>query len=194
MAGKNYKQKIIFGMDSIHVATVDTDGTFGTPVKILGAKACEASFESSEIFEYADNIVVDSDKRVTKGSGKLSVLGLTMEEKALLSGVEVMSGGIAIGATTNAPNLALMFAQNKRDGGKILNVIYNIQFSIPDIKATSTEEERSAQIVELDFTCLPDINDQLFMYQVDTTDSTADSTMVSKWFTEVQKPKPTAGA
>lgn len=194
MAGKNYKQKIVFGMDQIHVAKVNVDGTFGELVQILGAKACECSFESSENIDWADNIIAHSEKRVIRGSGKLSVLGLTMSEKALLMGVDVQSGGVAIGSNTNAPTLALLFGQNKRDGGKILNVIYNVQFSIPGVQAVSSEENRESQIIELDFTCLPDINDQLFMYQVDTTDPTSDSTIVADWFTKVQKPKPTSVA
>ena len=34
----NYVEKIIYGMDNIHVAPVLEDGKFGTPVPILGAK------------------------------------------------------------------------------------------------------------------------------------------------------------
>lgn len=185
---KNYKQKIIFGMDNIHIAKVNEDGTFGTIVPILGAKACEVSFESSEKIIYADNKPVYNDKRITKGSGKLSVLGLTMDEKALLAGAEVVKGGIALGANTVAPNLAVLFAQDKADDGKILTVLYNVQFAIPSIQAVTTEGEKEEQISELEFTCLPDIEDGLFFYTVDTTDETADATMVSKWFTAVQKP------
>ncbi|MBC5995465.1 hypothetical protein H8923_01715 [Romboutsia hominis] len=188
MAGKNYKQKIIFGMDNIHIAKINDDGTFGTIVPILGAKACEVSFESSEKIIYADNKPVYNDKRITKGSGKLSVLGLTMDEKALLAGVDVVKGGIALGANTVAPNLAVLFAQDKADDGKILTVIYNVQFTTPSIQAISTEGEKEEQIAELEFTCLPDVKDGLFFYTVDSTDEAADSTMVSNWFTEVQKP------
>ncbi|WP_270940881.1 major tail protein [Romboutsia lituseburensis] len=189
---KNYNEKIVFGMSNIHVATVNEDGTFGVPVSILGAKAVEASFESGEQVIHADNKAVYSDKRITKGSGKLSVLGLTTDEKCLLAGTENMSGGFAINATTNAPSLALLFEQDKADGGKLLNVIYNVQFSIPSISAVTTEEEMEEQIAELDFTCLQDLEDGYYYYAVDTKDSKADATMIGKWFTEVQKPKATA--
>lgn len=191
---KNYIEKIIYGMDQIHVAKVGVDGTFLAPVAILGAKNVEASFEATEKVIYADNKAVYNDKRITKGSGKLGVLGLTMEEKALLAGTEAMSGGFALNADMNAPSLALMFAQDKADGGKLLTVLYNVQFAIPGIQAVSTEGEITETLSDLEFSVLPDVNDGYFFYTVDTTDASADAELVSKWFTEVQKPKATVPA
>lgn len=185
-----YSEKIVFGFDKIHVAKVNEDGSFGVPVAILGAKSVEASFESSEKKIYADNKIVCSDKRVSSGKGKLGVLGLTMTEKALLAGGENMSGGFALSSTTTAPNLALLFSQDKRDGGQILSVIYNVQFDIPGINATATEDEVEEQLFEIDFTSLPGA-DGYYYYTVDTKDKDVDQAIVSKWFTEVQKPKKT---
>lgn len=187
--GKTYKEKIIFGMSNIHVATVEEDGSFGVPVQILGGKAVEASFEASEKVVYADNKAVYNDKRITKGSGKLSVLGLTTDEKCLLAGAENMSGGLALNASMNAPSLALLFEQEKAGGGKLLNVLYNVQFAIPAISAVTTEGEMSEQVSDLDFTCLPDLKQGYFFYTVDTTDAKADEEMVANWFTTVQLPK-----
>ncbi len=186
---KTYNEKIIFGMSNIHVAKVEGNGEFGVPVQILGGKAVEASFEASEKIVYADNKAVYNDKRITKGSGKLSVLGLTTDEKCLLAGAENMSGGLALNASMNAPSLALLFEQDKADGGKLLNVIYNVQFAIPAISAVTTEGEMSEQISDLDFTCLPDLKQGYFFYTVDTTDAKADEEMVNNWFTTVQLPK-----
>ncbi|GAA0863542.1 major tail protein [Paraclostridium tenue] len=185
-----YNEKIVFGFDKIHVAKVNEDGTFGVPVAILGAKSVEATFETSEKKVHADNKIVCSDKRVSSGKGKLGVLGLTMTEKALLAGGENMSGGFALSSTTNAPNLALLFSQDKKDGGQILSVLYNVQFDIPGINATTTEDEIEEQIFEIDFTSLPS-SDGYYYYTVDTKDKDADQAIVSKWFTEVQKPKRT---
>ena len=186
---KTYNEKIIFGMSNIHVATVEEDGSFGVPVQILGGKSVEASFEAAEKIVYADNKAVYNDKRITKGSGKLSVLGLTTDEKCLLAGTENMSGGLALNASMNAPSLALLFEQEKADGGKLLNVIYNVQFAIPSISAVTTEGEISEQISDLDFTCLPDLKQGYFFYTVDTTDAKTDEEMVANWFTTVQLPK-----
>ncbi len=191
MAG-TYKEKIVYGLNEIHVAKVADDGTFGVPVAILGAKTVEATFESSEKKIYADNNTVYVDKRVSSGKGKLGVLGLTMTEKALLAGGENMSGGFALNKNTNAPNLALLFSQDKADGGKILTVVYNSQFSIPGINAVTTEEEMEEQIAEIEFTCSPELAEGYYYYSVDTKDANIDKTMVEAWFTKVQMPKKTS--
>lgn len=186
-----YNEKIVFGMKNIHLATVEDDGTFGVPVKVLGAKAVEASFESTEHTINADDTTVYSQKGIKSGSGKLSVLGLTTNEKCLMAGTKNMSGGFAVSQSTNAPRLALLFEQSKADGGKLLNVIYNVQFSIPGINAVTKEGEIEEQIYELDFTCLPELQsgEGYYFNVVDTTDTKADSTMIDKWYTEVQLPK-----
>lgn len=188
----NYERKIVYGMSKIHIAPAESDGSFGTPVPIIGAKSVEASFETVEKVRYGDNKAVHSKKKVTNGSGKLSVMGLTTDEKCLLSGEENMSGGFRVNENTNAPRLAVLFQQEKEDGGKILNVIYNAQFSIPSINAVSSEGEDTDQTFELDFTCLPELTGGNFAYVVDSTDAKADETMVENWFTEVQMPKATS--
>lgn len=187
----NYENKKTWGMSKIHVAKVNPDGTFETPVPILGAKSVEVSFETYTNEEWYDNKPVISDVMVKSGSGKLTVMGLTTDEQCLLAGTENMSGGFAIGSDDNAPRLALLFQQEKK-GGSVLNVIYGTQFSIPQISAVSTENgEQKNQEINLDFSCLADLNTGKFAYIVNTLDPKIDNTMVSKWFTEVQLPKPT---
>lgn len=190
----DYKKKIIYGMKNIYVAKKQESGNFDTPVNILGAKNVEVSFESGDKTIYADNKAVYADKRITKGNGKLTLLGLTMDEKCLLAGVEKMQGGFALDTSINAPTLALLFEQDKADGGKLLSVVYGVQFSIPGINAITTEEEMEEQLAELEFTCLPveieELGKSLFFYTIDTKDSDVDSDMVQNWFKSVQKPKP----
>lgn len=191
-----YKKKIIYGMGNIRVAKLGDDGEYEPPVSILGAKNVECNFEQSEKIIYADNKPVYVDKRINKGGGKLGVLGLTTDEKCLLAGVENMSGGMALTTDTNSPTLALLFEQDKADGGKLLTVIYGTKFSLPSINAVTTEEEMEEQVLELEFTCTPvefkELNKSFFFYVIDTKDPNVDSEMVDNWFNSVQKPKATA--
>lgn len=189
---KTYEQKIVYGFSKIHVAKVTGEG-YISPVEVLGGKSVEATFDMSEKKIYADDKTVCNDVRVSGGKGKLSVLGLTTEEKALLFGSTNMSGGYALGSNVSMPNLALLFEQQKKDGGKLLHVIYNVQFSPAGINAVSTEEEIEESVIDLEFSCIPGSNGY-YAYTVDTTDTSADTTMIGKWFTEVQDPKPTAQA
>lgn len=190
----NYEEKIVFGMDKIHVAKLKADGTYEAPVSILGAKAVECSFESKEAVFRADNKAVYTNKAVSSGSGKLSTLGLTNEERALLTG-SLYLGGFALDANAVAPKFALLFANDKGDGGEIYNVLYNVTFSVPQIKAISKEEQVEENVVEIDFTSLTNSIDvdgtkkDLFYYCVDTKDVTADDSVKTGFFTSVQTPK-----
>lgn len=191
----NYEEKIVFGMDKIHVAKLKEDGTYEAPVAILGAKAVECSFESKETVFRADNKAVYTNKKVSSGSGKLSVLGLSNSEKALLTG-SLDLGGFALDGNAIAPKFALLFANDKADGGDVYNVLYNVTFSVPQIKATSIEEQAEENVSEIDFTALTnsievDVNvkKDLFYYCVDTKDATANADVISGFFTSVQTPK-----
>lgn len=190
----NYEQKIIFGMDNIMVAKMKEDGTYETPVAILGAKACECSYESKETVFRADNKAVYTNKRVSSGTGKLSTLGLTNSEKALLTGNPDV-GGFVLDANATAPKFALIFKNDKADGGALYHVLYNVTFSVPQIKATSTEEQAEENVTEIDFTSLTNsiefdgAKKDLFYYSVDTKDATANADVISGFFTSVQTPK-----
>ncbi|HEK4562058.1 TPA: hypothetical protein SOK41_002164 [Clostridioides difficile] len=192
---KNYKSKIVSGFKNIHVAKINEDGTFTTPVQILGAKKVESTYEVSEDITYADDIAVDNDISVSTGNGKISMLGLTMDEKVLFFGGENMSGGWALSPDAQMPNVAILFEQQKRDGGKILNVIYNAQFKPIGINATTIEEKKEKEVVELEFTSLPAIasvdDKNYFFYVVDTKDKNVSQEMIENWYKTVQVPKKT---
>lgn len=190
-----YNEKIIFGFSKIHIAPIGVDGTIGTPVPVLGGKSVECTFDMAEKTIYADNEAVSNDKRIAGAKGKLSVLGLTTDEKCMLMGSKNMSGGYAMKSSDSMPPVAVLFAQEKKDGGQLLTVIYNCTFALPQIQAVATEGgEIEEQISELDFTCITGKNGYYF-YTIDSKDSKIDNTLVTNWFTAVQDPKETvAGA
>ena len=116
MAQKNYVEKVIYGMSNIHVAKLNEEtGEYEAPVAILGAKSCEATFEIAEKTISADNRAVYNSKKVANGSGTLSVLGLTGDERRLLQGGDETVGW-ALRSGMDAPSFALMFEQEKADG------------------------------------------------------------------------------
>lgn len=190
----NYEEKIVFGMSNIMVAKMKEDGTYETPVAILGAKAVECSYESKETVFRADNKAVYTNKRVSSGTGKLSTLGLTNSEKALLTGNSDI-GGFVLDANATAPKLALLFKQEKSDSGALYHVLYNVTFSVPQIKANTIEEQAEENVSEIDFTSLTNtievdgVKKDLFYYSVDTKDVTTNADVISGFFTSVQTPK-----
>lgn len=118
----------------------------------------------------------------------MEVLGLTSEEKRLLfGGDEAVGFGLRSGV--DQPNFAVMFAQQKADGGEILTVIYNVKFSPAGINAVTLEEGQvEEQTASLEFTAIEKPNDNIFFFAVDTKEEGAEA-LAQAWFTEVQEPQ-----
>ena len=129
------------------------------------------------------------DKKLYDNKLTLEVLGLTTDEKAMLFGGENMKGGFAMGANVQMPQFALLFQQEKADGGQILHVIYNCTFAPNGINAQTLEEGQIEETTEsLEFSSIIGANGY-FYYSLDTKDAAADSTLVKNWFAQVQEPE-----
>lgn len=186
-----YEQKIIYGFDKIHIAKMNDDGSFVAPVRILGGKKAEHKYESSSKNVYSDNRAVYTQTKIKSSTGKIGVLGLLTSEKSLLIGAENMSGGIAIKEGIKPPTVAVLYEQEKADGGKLLHVIYCAKFDIPAVNAVSTEEDIDENITDLEYVSIAH-KSGYYGYTVDTTDPDVDNEMIENWYTTVQMPKPTS--
>ena len=83
------------------------------------------------------------------------------------------------------PSFALLFAQDKADGKKILNVIYNVKFNPMGINAVSLEEGQvEEQTASLEFTAIEKQGDNIFYFAIDTAEEGADA-IAAQWFAEV---------
>ena len=189
MAG-SYNEKIIYGFSKIHLAKWNAvTKEYDAPVPVLGAKNVEVSYEISENKISADNKTVWANNLIASGSGTLEVLGLTVDEKALLFGTENYSGGFAMGSNTAMPQFALLFQQEKADGGQILHCIYNVSFAPAGISCQTLEDGQIEETTEsLEFTSILGENG-FFFYSFDTKDAKADSNIAKQWFTAVQEPQ-----
>lgn len=185
----NYTEKIIYGFSNIHIAKYDDrTKTYDTPVPVLGGRSVEVSYDVQENKISADNKVVWANNLIASGNGTLEVLGLTTEEKCLLFGGENLGGGFAMGASTNMPQFALLFQQEKADGKKILHVLYNVSFAPQGINAQSLEEGQIEETTEqLQFTSIIG-NCGYFYYSLDSGDAVANNNIVKNFFTQVQTP------
>ena len=79
----NYQERILYGFQKIHVAKLnEEDGTYDTPVELLGGKSVEISFSADSTAVYADDKNVYTFNRIATGEGTLTVLGLTAKTLA----------------------------------------------------------------------------------------------------------------
>lgn len=178
-------QKRFGGLQGIHIAPI-TDGSFGTPVPIKGAKSVEGTLNYESVQFYADNGIDFQDFKFSGGEGTLTVSGLTPEEFTLLFGSQNKNGAVVVNTFDTTPEVALMFERNALGkNGKKLYVIYACKFAQPSISAQTMEGSIEEENMELTFSIRELENGDLYM-TVDTTDSSVNSEVVTNWYNSVQ--------
>jgi phi13 family phage major tail protein len=177
-------KKRLGGFKNIYVAPVTGD-TFGTPVKVEGAKAIEAELAYESVQFYADNAIDYNDYIFNGGEGTLTVSGLTMAEYKTLFGSNFGTGDVLIKSTDIAPELAILFERTKLGTQeKVLYALYACKFAPPSINAQTMEGGVEEEPVELQFT-VRELSDGSVFYMADT--ETALPAKTDAWFTSVQK-------
>lgn len=146
-------------------------------------KSVECTYEAQSTSISADDKVVYTVSSMAEGSGSLTVLGLTGEEKKLIFGGKATKG-FALGVDDVQPQMALLFEQKKADGKKMLYCIFNVKFNPAGLSATSIEGGQiEEQTISLDFTSIAN-EDGYFYYVVDTGEEGMDS-IAQTWYTAV---------
>lgn len=183
-------KKLLKGLRNIHFAPY-VDGVFGTPKKIAFAKKIENQLNYESETEWADDEIVDQSSGYNGGEGTLTTLGLTSEEQSLIFGNEIVKGGIVVKTTDEAPTGAFLFERGKKGSThKRLYVVYACKCSPASFDGETVEEGKSsASESEISYTISNLPTGEIYHF-IDTDDETVDPTAVTKWFTEVQMPKP----
>jgi phi13 family phage major tail protein len=180
-------KKRLGGFKNIYVAPL-TGSTFGTPVRIEGAKSIEAELAYEAVQFYADNAIDYNDFVFNGGEGTLTVSGLTMQEYNTLFGSTFATGGVLVKSTDVAPELAILFERNKLGtNGKVLYALYACKFAPPAISAQTMEGGVEEEPVELTFT-IRELADASVFYMLDSTEVGVDQTKITNWYTAVQRP------
>jgi phi13 family phage major tail protein len=181
-------KKRLGGFRNIHVAELNSDGTYAVPTPIAGAKSIETELTYENVQFYADNAIDFSDFIFNGGEGTLTVSGLTMSEYQTLFGSSVANGGVLVKSNDIAPDVAILFERNKLGSkDKVLYAIYNCKFAPPSISAQTMAGGIEEETVELTFSVRELAEGQVF-YMLDSGDATADPLAVSGWYEAVKKP------
>ncbi|MDN4492891.1 major tail protein [Ureibacillus aquaedulcis] len=178
-------KKRLGGFKNIHVAKLNEDGTFVTPIALTGAKSIEAELAYETVQFYADNAMDFSDFIFTGGEGTLTVAGLTMSEYNTLFGSTVTDGGVLVKSTDIAPEVAILFERNKLGSSdKVYYALYACKFAPPSISAQTFEGGIEEEVVELTFT-VREVEDGSVFYMLDSGEHAG--TKASAWYETVQK-------
>lgn len=177
----NYESKILFGLDKIHYCKN------GVIKPILGALDIEINLEQP--YQYANIQGFESVRfnGALKGKGKLTLLGLTLEEQAELLGCKYESGELYIEDGLNPQPVSLLFAREKVDGSELYTVVYKCICNNPSDVAQTKQGEMNNEVKTLEFDVLVDTNKKLTYFTLDT--KTGNKDKVDNFFKEIQYPK-----
>ncbi|MPM75036.1 hypothetical protein SDC9_122027 [bioreactor metagenome] len=176
----NYESKILFGLDKIHYCK---DGIIKP---ILGALDIEINLEQP--YQYAKKQGFDSIrfKDSVRGKGKLTLLGLTLEEQAHILGCEYENGELYIEDGFNPKPISLLFSRERADGSELYTVVYKCVVNNPSDVATTIQGEMNNETQTLEFDVLVDLNKKLTYFTLDTKIGNKDT--VDDFFKELQYP------
>lgn len=185
--------KLLCGLRNIHFAKWN-GSTYEKPVRIWNAKSIECGINYENEQEWADDMLIDNASLFAGGEGKVSVLGLSIEEFVAMFGSKKVKGGVLVNSEDKAPQGAFLFERRRKKSKKSrLYVVYNCQCSPGSITAESIAEGKGqAQEDEITFSIGETVENNIY-YFIDTDASDVVQEQVTNWFTQVQMPQDVEG-
>ena len=186
----------IIGVRDLHIAKVLTDtvggsSTWETPTRVPSLVGIEISDNTDSTTFYSDDCaeeVINSfgGKEVTITLGKLSN---ELEAKITGNEYDETTGAMVQIADAKAPEVAIMFRAPKSNGKFQYCVLYKGVLTREGASYATKEDSVESQDVTLKGVFMPLQSNGKISMKVDT-DVVGSSTIVGKWFTEVQQISP----
>lgn len=186
----------IIGVRDLHIAKVLTDtvggsSTWETPTRVPSLVGIEISDNTDSTTFYSDDCaeeVINSfgGKEVTITLGKLSN---ELEAKITGNEYDETTGAMVQIADAKAPEVAIMFRAPKSNGKFQYCVLYKGVLTREGASYATKEDSVESQDVTLKGVFMPLQSNGKISMKVDT-DVVGSSTIVGKWFTEVQQINP----
>lgn len=147
------------GLSGLHLAKrKDTTNEVDTATKISIAGLVTAEVEIETVSEniYADDVVAEViASGFSSGTVTMELLGLSMEEYALISGQEMVDGVIADNANVLSPVLAMTFKSQKSNGTYRYVSLPQVKGSIKNESFQTKEDGVEIANVEVEFNIIP---------------------------------------
>lgn len=147
------------GLSGLHLAKrkdttneVDT----ATTMAVAGLVTAEVEIETVSENIYADDVVAEViASGFSSGTVTMELLGLSMEEYALISGQKMVDGVIADNANVLSPVLAMTFKSQKSNGTYRYVSLPNVKANITGESFSTKEDGIEIANVEIEFSIIP---------------------------------------
>ena len=147
------------GLSGLHLAKrrdttneVDT----ATTISVAGLVTAEVEIETVSENIYADDVVAEViASGFSSGTVTMELLGLSMEEYALISGQEIVDGVVADNSNVLSPVLAMTFKSQKSNGTYRYVSLPNVKANITGESFSTKEDGIEIANVEIEFSIIP---------------------------------------
>lgn len=170
MADKNYRAST--GVDEFYYGVLDETGVAtitGTPERVEFLQNITIEMPQEAVRAYGDNRTAE----IAVSSGNISVTGafhtIPNEDKAVLFGLDTVTGLTAYGSTDTPPYVAAIFSKTYEDGSREWVGLTKGMFMRPSINGTTkadgvefSSEEMTAEFMDRDVAGFDDAKSVIF--------------------------------
>lgn len=182
-AGEN---KVQFGLDELHYAIITENAetgaiTFGTPVKVPGARSIEMDPEGEQTIFYADNIRYWISQDNNGYSGTLEIAKVPEQMREDIWGDTLDTNGVLTENADVEPKEVALLGRFSGDKNKNLFALYRVTLARPSASHATTEGSKEPQTASISYTAIPLPNGRVKA----TTTSTTTEAVKNAWFESV---------
>lgn len=175
----------IIGLDNLHYAIMESDtaeaATYKTPVKLGHVVSIDIQPQNQTAKLYGDNKLIDSFNSTTEYNVSIETTDIPLEDRAALLGHTYESDTLIIKSTDIAPDVALLFEADTRDGGIMCYKLYKGKFSQSQTTINTRGESREYQVPKIESIFTSRIFDNTSMI----TKKFSKGADTSSWYTSV---------
>ncbi len=179
------KNKLTYGLSNVHVwpitATSDEGvPTYGTKIKVPGAKEVTLSAEGEVVKFYADNIVYWTAEANNGYSGTLTIVEVPEAfAQEILKQVKDVNGVLVEDASSTGVEFAMAF-EFEGDVNKKRHIFYRCTAGRPDVASQTKEENIEPNTSQLTINAMPRLDN----HYVKATVADAASSAYENWYGE----------
>ena len=172
------------GLSELRLAQRSEDGkrVLDSTIKIDGLVTAEVEIDLLSESFYADDVVADVVTGFSSGTVTVELLGLSLEEYAMITGQEIVKGVVVDNVNIQAPVLTMSFKSQKSNGKYRLVSIPQVKGSVKGESFQTKEDGVEIANVEIEFAIIP-MEDGTWRVRVDEDATGVDESFVNSFLT-----------
>ena len=172
------------GLSELRLAKRNEGGTVeqNSTIKVDGLVTAEVEIDMFSESFYADDVVADVVTGFSSGTVTVELLGLSLEEYAMITGQKIEKGVVVDNVNTQAPVLTMSFKSQKSNGKYRLVSIPQVKGTVKGESFQTKEDGVEIANVEIEFAIIP-MEDGTWRVRVDEDATGVDTSFVNSFLT-----------